>query len=103
MKTLIAIFLSLQFLTVSTVYTSDPASGAIHMLNSRQKDQFVFKAGKMWKGANVEIVAASGEVVAHQKLNKRRMTIDFKDVQTGTYTIKISKGNKVENFKFFRH
>jgi hypothetical protein len=102
MKTLIAIFLSLHFLTASAVFNSGPSSAAIHLVEANQKNLFVFKAGKQWKGAFVEIVSEGGDVITHQKLTKRRLIIDFRQVKLGTYTVKVSKGNRSEEFKFYR-
>src|SRR5438132_268880 len=104
MKPLIAIFISLHFLTASaTVYNnSEPYHASIHQINAKQKNQFVFKIGKLWKGANVEVINENGELVSQQKLYKKRMTIDFNNVKTGNYTIFVRKGDKVEQFKYFR-
>ncbi len=102
MKTLIAIFLSLHFLTASAVYNSETTSKAIHLVEANKENLFVFKAGKHWKGAFVDVVSENGDVVSHQKLTKKRLIIDFRDVGLGTYTIKVTKGNKSEAFKFDR-
>lgn len=103
MKTLIAIFLSLHFLTASAVYTSESAFSSLRVLETKQSNLFLVKAGKQWKGAEVEVMSENGEIVMRQKLGKNRFSIDFKNVKSGTYTIKISKGEKAKEFKFSRH
>lgn len=102
MKTLIAIFLSLHFLTASAVYTSESSFSSLRMLEAKQSNMFLVKAGKQWKGAEVEVRTEGGEVVMHQKLTKNRFSIDFKNVKSGIYTIKISKGQRAKEFKFSR-
>jgi hypothetical protein len=103
MKTLIAIFLSLHFLTASAVYTSESSFSSLRLLETKQSNIFLVKAGKQWKGAEVEVIAENGETIMHQKLAKNRFSIDFREVVPGTYTIKFSKGAKAKEFKFSRH
>ncbi len=101
MKTLIAIFLSLHFLTASAVFNNEPTS-AIHLVEVNQKNLFVFKTGKQWKGGFVDVFSDDGSVITHQKLTKKRLIIDLREVKLGSYTVKVTKGNKSEAFKFYR-
>lgn len=102
MKTLIAIFLSLHFLTASVVFTSKPSNSYLHKLELNEKNVFAIKVGSQWRGANMEVTNEFGEVILQEKLNKKRMKVDFNDMKAGTYTIKISKNESQEQFKYER-
>ena len=102
MKTLITIFLSLHFLTASVVYSSKPNHSYIHKIDSNEKNIFAVKVGSQWRGAKVEVVRESGEVILQERLNKKRMKIDFNKLKVGDYTIKISKNESQEQFKYER-
>jgi hypothetical protein len=67
---------------------------------SKNKNLFVYKADKNLVGGKVEILAYNGQVITSQHLQRRKMIIDFGDVQFGTYTIRVSKGSKSEEFQF---
>ena len=102
MKTLIAIFLSLHFLTASVVYSSKPSNSYLHKIETNEKNVFAMKVGSQWRGGKVEIISESGDVILVERLNKKRMKIDFNSVSAGTYAIKISKNESQEQFKYER-
>lgn len=67
---------------------------------SRNKNLFVFRADRKFVGAQVEVLYANGEVLTSQTLKKRRMLIDFSAVKYGSYTIRVKKGNDVQEFTY---
>jgi hypothetical protein len=67
---------------------------------SKYKNLFVFKADKDLVGAKVEVLYANGDVVTSQTLQKRKMIINFCDVKSGAYTIRIIKGDRIEEFQY---
>src|SRR6185369_8419666 len=65
-------------------------------------NQVIVKAPRKYKGADVEVVSSTGETVTFLKLNKRKMIIDFKNVRSGSYVIKIKKEATKEEFQFIK-
>jgi hypothetical protein len=63
---------------------------------------FVLKANRKYIGATVEVYYANGDLVTSQKINKRRMIIDFCDTKAGEYTIRVVQGGKKEEFQYFK-
>lgn len=61
---------------------------------------FVLKADKIFVGAKVEIFSASGNLITAQTLDKRKMMVDFADVKAGVYTIKLTSGERSQEFQF---
>jgi hypothetical protein len=100
MKTLV----KLIFLGVLTVLLSmaamakDPVTK--HDPTPKEKSFFVLKADKKFIGARVEIVQPNGSVIAEQILQKKRMIIDFQDVKSGAYTIRLVKGNQKKEYQY---
>lgn len=66
----------------------------------KSKSIFVFKAHKKFEGAKVDVLSPEGNVITSQKLQKRKMIIDFADVREGTYTIRLSKGGAKQEFQY---
>src|SRR5688572_7126986 len=67
---------------------------------TKDKSLFVLKADKKFIGARVEIVQPNGSIIAEQILQKRKMIIDFDDVKSGSYTIRLVKGDKRQEYTF---
>jgi hypothetical protein len=82
--------------TVSAAPT--PANGGT--VRIKGKTLFVFKTDKKFIGATVEVIYANGDIVTSQKLEKRKMVIDFADVKSGDYTIRVKKGKRIEEFYY---
>ena len=102
MKTLALIALS-TLLTISSVNaTPNPQEASIDLLSSKHKNLFIFKVDRKFKGANVEVSYANGEVITNLKMEKRKLIIDFCDVKFGSYVIKVKKGNNVEEFQYIK-
>ena len=65
-----------------------------------EKEVMVLKAGKEFFGGDVEIFFSTGEFWTAQKISKRKVVIDFRNVPEGTYIIRLHKNRKMEEFKF---
>jgi|SRR6187399_2351719 hypothetical protein len=103
MKKIKLIVVGLAVLVIILTYTSR-ASAAIHdglsTVPAKYKNLFVFKADRKYVGAKVEVLTSTGAVVTTQTLEKRKMIIDFCDVKSGSYTIRVSKGHNVQEFQY---
>jgi hypothetical protein len=102
MKTPLAIAVSLSLLTAAATVFAVPTEAPVHVISAHQKNLFVFKVNKNWKGATVEVQATNGEYVTRQKMYKRKMIINFCDVKSGTYKIKVTHGDHVEEFQYIK-
>ena len=69
---------------------------------SKDKSLFTVKADKEFIGAKVEILDQNDELVAAQRLVKRKILIDCEDVKVGMYTIRITKGNRVKEYQYIK-
>lgn len=67
---------------------------------SKHKNLFVLKADKEFMGATVEVFYSNGDLVSSQKLENRKMIIDFCDTKSGAYTICVVKGDKKQEFNY---
>ena len=61
---------------------------------------YVLKAEKKFIGAKVEIFSAGGQLITAQTVDKKKMLIDFGDVKTGVYTIKLTNGDDTQSFTY---
>ena len=86
----------------STVAVAGTGNDEINVVSSKYKNLFVFKTERKLVGAKVEVLSENGDVVTTNVLQKRKMIIDFCDVKFGTYTIRVSKGNKVKEYHYVK-
>jgi hypothetical protein len=100
MKTLVkVIFLgALTVLLSMAAMAKEPATKGDP--DSKDKSLFVLKTDRKFIGARVEIIQPNGSIIAEQILQKRKMIIDFDDVKSGSYTIRLVKGDKKQEFTF---
>ena len=68
----------------------------------KYKNLFTLKTDKQFVGAQVAIYNSQGELITSQSLQKRKMIIDFGEARTGTYTIKIEKGQQHQEFTYIK-
>ena len=102
MKTL-SLFVALSLITLSAAFASpNPREVTIDVVSSKYKNLFIFKVDRKFKGANVEVAYANGEVVANLKMEKRKLIIDFCNVKFGSYVIKVMKGNTTQEFQYVK-
>ena len=95
-------FTMAALLITSTASFAENTPEKIEVVSSRYKNLFVLKAEKKFIGATVEILSSNGEVVTAQRLQKRKMIIDFCDVKYGAYTIRVTKDTKVKEFQYVK-
>jgi hypothetical protein len=102
MKTMVRV--SLMVLLVMGVVLSTLASPVeeVSVVPSKYKNLFVFKIDKQYVGATVEVYYSNGDLVAAQKIKKRKMIIDFCDTKFGEYTIRVVKGDKKQEFYYVK-
>ena len=94
-----SLFVSLLIISSNVNVTAE----AIEVIEPpKQKNLFTLKAEKEFVGAQVEIYNANGELITSQSLQKRKMVIDFGDVKFGMYTIKVVKGESLQEFKYLK-
>jgi hypothetical protein len=102
LRNLIVIFL--LSVTVSSVRAGGEPRDEVHKAAPEKfKNLFVFKTDKKFIGATVDILSVEGDLITSQKLQKRKMIIDFRDVQLGTYIIRVSKGNQIKEFQYTKN
>lgn len=97
------IFRSLTLvLLVMSISASATAVQTVDIVNTKYKNLLVFRLKNKLKGADVKVFYSNGDLVAAQKLAKRKMIINFCDVKYGTYTIQVHKGNTTETFSYIK-
>lgn len=68
----------------------------------RKNNQLVFRTNGSLKGAEVEVLASDGHVVTRDRLVRKRLVIDFSQVGAGHYTVRVTKGEQVQEIAFYR-
>ena len=103
MRSLTKLFLIFffSFLLVSYV-TSAGSRDTVSVAGGKSKDLFIYKMNKKFLGATVEILSTSGNVITSSQVQKRKLVIDFEGVLLGTYTIRLTKGETIEEFTFIK-
>ncbi len=62
----------------------------------------VFKTDRKFIGATVEVLDANGNPVVAQKLERRRMMVDFGLVRSGEYTILVKIEDDVLEYRYVK-
>ncbi|MEM6360913.1 MAG: hypothetical protein AAF149_14665 [Bacteroidota bacterium] len=92
-------YLATLLIIFGTVTLSNAKSEPeIQLVKSDLKNLFTFKVDRSLLGAEVEMIYSNGDVVTIEKLEKRKMIIDFCDVKLGDYIVKISKEGYSKKF-----
>ena len=99
MKTLLAVAVALMIVT--TGKAAKPGD-AIIIGQTKNKSLFVYKTQRKFVGAMVEIYTSNGELLTAQNLLKRKLIIDFGTVLRDTYTIRVVKGNDIQEFQYVK-
>lgn len=102
MKTLINSLFVLVLLVTAVSVQAAPREEVVEVVPSKYKNLFVLKAERKFMGATVEVYYSNGDLVTTHTLEKRKMIIDFCDVKFGEYTIRIKKGNEVEEYSYVK-
>lgn len=79
-----------------------PLKEAVNVTEVKSANVFAYKGSRKMIGATVEVFTSEGVLVTKQVLRKRRMHIDFGQVKSGEYTIRISKGEKRKEYQFIK-
>ncbi len=103
-KIVVLLALSLLLATVMSLTAAPvpPHEEVVDVMNTKYKNLFVFKAERELLGAKVEVYSMNGDLVTAQRLHRRKMIIDFCDVKFGEYTIRITKGNRKQEFRYVK-
>jgi hypothetical protein len=68
----------------------------------KRNHEFVLKADRKFIGAAVEVLQANGRHVLQEKLERKRMTVDFSLVQAGEYIIRLKKDHEILEFRYVK-
>jgi hypothetical protein len=79
----------------AAVRSGDPVS-----VSTKDDNLFVVKTDRKFKGAHIEILFSNGDFVTAQKMDGRKIIIDFGDMKEGSYIIRVSKGDQVKQFQY---
>ena len=102
MKTLITVLVGGLIFFSTTAWANNPNDTVASTTSPKASSFFVLKAQKEFVGATVEIYRADGALVTAQSLEKRKVIIDFRSVKYGTYTIRVTKGEKTQEFQYVK-
>jgi hypothetical protein len=94
--------LAIALLVMALSLTASPKNDGVSAVKSKHNSLLVLKTDKKFIGATIEVVSSRGEVITSQTLEKRKMFIDFKDVEQGSYTVRLTKGNEVREFNYLK-
>ena len=92
--------LTIALLVMVLSLSASPKNEGVSAVKSKHNSLFVLKTDKKFIGATVEVVSSRGDIVTSHTMEKRRLIIDFKYVQQGAYTIRLTKGNEVRQFNY---
>lgn len=81
--------------------TATRKPGFVHVVYNRM-DVFYAKIDKEFVGAELEVFASDGERLSTQKIDHRRVLIDFYYEDAGTFLIIFKKGDVQEAFNFVK-
>ena len=101
MKPFLAISTS-TLLVIGILSITTAGQAQVDVITQSHENLFVLKASRKFKGTEVEVLSSSGYLVSSQKLTRRKLIIDFKNVRAGSYLIKVKKGNDQEEFQFVK-
>ncbi len=99
MKALIIAALSLS---LSSSVLAGGLTNGVDFLKFKHRNLFVFRTEKKLVGAKIDIFYSNGDLLTSQKLDKKKMIIDFRDAKFGTYTISVTKGNRTKLYQYIK-
>src|SRR6187401_2336457 len=73
--------------------------GPVKVLSTK-RDIFYFKIEKELIGSTLEVFDKHGTKVIEQRIDKRKVLVDFYYDQPGTYSIRISNGTQEQLFSY---
>jgi hypothetical protein len=93
---------TLMTLSAAPYVSNGQPENKVEVLQSRDKNLFIFRADKNYLGATVEIVTIHGKSVATQQLRRRKMIVDFSQVPYGEYIVRIRKGDEILEYGYVK-
>src|SRR5678809_1055035 len=91
--------MGVALLVVCSVMGAFGDPGPVKVLSTKA-DIFYFKIDKDFIGALLEVFDENGNKILEQKVDKRKVLVDFYYDQPGEYSIKISYGPMQETYYF---
>ena len=95
-------FLLVLLVIVGALVVRTALGADANAVKSKYPNLFVVKVDKAFEGATVEVYYSNGDLVLSQKLEKRKMIIDFCDTKMGVCTIRVVKGNEKQEYSFIK-
>jgi hypothetical protein len=92
--------LTIALLVMTLSLNASPKDEGVSAVKSKHNDLFMLKTCRKFVGATVEVISSRGEIITSKKMSKRKMIIDFKYVQQGSYTVRLVKGSNVREFNY---
>ena len=99
MKPLTRIILVLMVI-LGALLAKSALAGTPSEIKTKYPHLFALKANRKYMGATVEVYYSNGDLVTSQKMNKRRLVIDFCDTRFGEYTIRVKQGDEKHEFQY---
>jgi hypothetical protein len=85
---------------VGSLLMATPKQAKPEITTLTNENSLQIKVNRTFKGAAIEVFSSSGYLITSKKLSRRKMIIDFKNVRSGSYLIRVRKGKTQEEFKF---
>lgn len=90
-------------LVMMVVFTTQALDEDVTAIISGKSNHIVvFNTDRKFIGATVEVLDANGNPVVTQKLERRRMMIDFGLVRSGEYTIRVKIEDDVLEYRYVK-
>lgn len=96
-----SIFFALVFTILSVAAFADPIQERSSIeIEEIKNHQVMVKITKALQGAEVFVYHSSGDLVTIERLNKKKLIIDFKDARYGSYIILVKKNQFTEEYTY---
>ena len=96
------IVLAIALLVMALSVSAAPKNEGVSAIKSKHNSLLVLKTDKKFVGATVEVVSSKGTVITSQTLESKKLFIDFRGVAQGSYTIRVTKGNRVKEINYLK-
>jgi hypothetical protein len=95
-----ALLLAIALLVMVLSLSATEKNEGVSAVKSKHNSLFVLKADREFVGATVEVLSSKGDLITSSTLGRRKMVIDFKAVEQGSYTVRLTKGAEVRQFNY---
>jgi len=99
---IVKIFLIASLMVTSLSLSARRIRDDVRGGDTKRESLFVLRTNKELVGARVEVFNTNGSLVTAQRLQKKKMIIDFTDARLGIYTIRVTKGGKTKDFHYVK-